>query len=407
MLRCRRIVLLFTFLIFFVTVVMAQKTPPSNTGTSGAGNTGTPSVTTTPAPRPSIPSIQQQPREQPRVTYLTGQVAYDDGTVPTESVSIERVCNGRARREGYTDSTGHFSLQLGRDLGFQDASIGSDIGFGPGTRASSAGPGIPNEGISERELIGCELRAVAPGAWSDVVILAGRHAMDDPNVGTIVLHRMGKVEGTRVSVTSMQAPKDAKKAFERARKAMAKQKWADAQHDLEKAVAVYPNYADSWLALGIALAAQQQPVDARKAFERAQTIDPKFMLPYFHLALLSVMEQDWTRVAELTDKALSLDAYEYPAAYYYNSMAYFYLKNLDKAEKSARTARRLDSQYQIPKIDLVLTSVLLQRQDYTAAAQQLREFLKHAPTGPDADRARVALADTEQRIASSPSQPKQ
>ena len=47
----------------------------------------------------------------------------DDGAPPPETVVIERVCNGNARAEGYTDRKGYFSIDLGMDRGvLQDAS---------------------------------------------------------------------------------------------------------------------------------------------------------------------------------------------------------------------------------------------------------------------------------------------
>src|SRR3569832_2201012 len=65
-----------------------------------------------------------------------------------------------------------------------------------------------------RNLTGCELRAAYPGATSESLQLTGRRAFDDPNVGTIVLRRMAKTGGSTVSLTSLQAPGNAKKAFE-------------------------------------------------------------------------------------------------------------------------------------------------------------------------------------------------
>src|ERR1017187_7984323 len=44
---------------------------------------------------------------------LSGRVMLEDGTAPTDSVVIERVCNGSARAEGYTDTHGYFVLQVG------------------------------------------------------------------------------------------------------------------------------------------------------------------------------------------------------------------------------------------------------------------------------------------------------
>ena len=77
-------------------------------------------------------------------------------------------------------------------------------------------------GVSERDLMGCELRATLAGFRSDIVSLNGRRAMDNPDVGVIILHRMANVEGFTYSGTSAFAPKDAKKAYDKGREAVKK-----------------------------------------------------------------------------------------------------------------------------------------------------------------------------------------
>ena len=100
-----------------------------------------------------------------RPILLSGKVLMDDGTPPPESVIIERGCNGVARPEGYTDSKGRFSFQLGQNSAMMpDASTGSDIGMA-GREGLGGGVGGPggfggmNRGISERDLVGCVIRA--------------------------------------------------------------------------------------------------------------------------------------------------------------------------------------------------------------------------------------------------------
>ena len=48
-----------------------------------------------------------------------------------------------------------------------------------------------------------------------MVSLSNIHYMDNPDIGTIILHRLGKVDGLTVSVVSALAPKDARKAYEK------------------------------------------------------------------------------------------------------------------------------------------------------------------------------------------------
>ena len=332
-----------------------------------------------------------------RIFPISGKILMDDGTVPPEPVAIERICNGVSRKEGNTDPKGNFNLQIGRDLGtLQDASVSA------GDLAAQK----PQEmGIAERDLWLCELRGSMTGTWSDVVSLAGHRYGDKADIGTIVLHRMGKVEGTKISVSNLQAPKDAKKAFEQGQKAFAASKWPEAQANLQEAVELYPGYAVAWVALGAVYSQQQRNDEARKAYERANAVDPNYLEPYFRLTLLSAQDQDWPKVAALTDKAIALDAYEFPNAYFYNAIAYFNLHDLDRAEKSARTGRKLDTRYRLPRIDYVLGLVLIQKQDYTGAAAALQAFVKNAPDDPDAATARTLLTQIQQQSAATTQKP--
>ena len=108
--------------------------------------------------------------------------------------------------------------------------------------------------------------------------------MDRPDLGTIVLRRYANVEGTTISMTSLQAPKEAKKAFDKGRKAIGKKKWAEAKLQLEKAVGLYPQYAAAWCDLGRTLEESGNIPEARKAYAQALTADTKFVTPYLQLA---------------------------------------------------------------------------------------------------------------------------
>jgi tetratricopeptide (TPR) repeat protein len=336
-----------------------------------------------------------------RPVFLSGKVMVDDGTPPPETVVIERVCNGVTRPEAYTDSKGHFSFQLGQNTGavMADASVGSgwDGMGGSGMMGSSRSGmgGDVRDGFTERQLQGCEIRAALPGYRSDVISLAQHRAFDNPELGVIVLHRMGKVEGRIISATNLAAPKDARKALEKAQDALKKKKLEEAEKQLQKAVEIYPKYATAWFELGRLQEGRNQAEAARLSYRRALEADPKFITPYLHVALLAAREQKWKDVAEATDRALQLDPYDYPQAYFYNSVANFNLQNLDAAEKSAREAKKLDTEHRIPKVEHLLGVILAQRRDYTGAAEQMRTYLKMAPRAQDADAVRKQLADIE------------
>jgi tetratricopeptide (TPR) repeat protein len=316
----------------------------------------------------------------------------DDGTPPPTGVQIERVCGMTVRTEGYTNQKGQFSFQLGQNqqmmLDASQSSVG-DIG-----NMSRGGQG----GISERELNGCEVRANLPGFRSDVVMLAGRRSMDNPDVGIIVLHRLAKVEGFTFSGTSINAPKEATKAYEKGSQAAKKKKWKDAEEQLRKAVDAYPKYAVAWYELGTVYHQQNNVPQAREAYQNAIKADEKYVSPYAQLARIEGAEQKWPNVAELTAKVIRLNPYFSPDMYYISAVANFNLQKLDVAEDHAREASKMDPQQRNPRISQLLGLLLAQKEAYPEAAENMRAFLKRVPDGPDAENVKKQLAEVERRM---------
>lgn len=381
------------------------------TGTTGStgSSTGTitaPSTTTT---RPTTPTTPTQPSGQPQPIFLTGRVMIDDGTAPTESVTIERVCHGQPHAEGYTDTKGYFSIQLFQANSgvLQDASEDPTVrsgmggmGGGIGQVGGASSPSNSGTLTQERLLLDCELRAKAAGFRSQSIMLANRRAMDPPDVGVILLHRnSGSEEGSTVSAVSLAAPKDAHKAYTKGLELLKKTKTGDALASFERAVEVYPHYAAAWYEIGRIELAAGDNAAAHHALEQAVQSDPKFVLPYLELSNLELRAQKWQALADVTDKIIKLNSFDYPQAFYYNAAANYYLKNLDKAEKNAREADRLDTRHEIPKNLHLLGVILAQRQDYAGAAEKFRAYLQLAPDADDAATVRKQLAQVETALA--------
>jgi tetratricopeptide (TPR) repeat protein len=346
--------------------------------------------------------------QQNRPIFLSGKVMMDDGTPPPEQVVIERVCNGIVRPEGYTDSKGRFSFQLGQNQHMMgDASIGSDAMNGPmgmpgrGGSMMGGGFGGSGRGISERDLMGCEIRANLAGFRSQVVNLSGRRAMDNPDLGTIVLQRLAKVEGFTFSATSAYAPKNAKKAYEKGVKAKNKKKWADAEENLQKAVTEYDKYAAAWYELG-AVYQQQSKIDqAREAYLSSIKADEKYVTPYAQLARLSGVEKKWQETADYAARVVRLNPYFSPEIYYLNAIAHLNMNKLDAAEENAREAVKMDPDGRNPRLNHLLGIVLAQKAVYPEAAENMRAFLKRVPEGPEAETVKKQLAEIERLMGGS------
>jgi tetratricopeptide (TPR) repeat protein len=355
--------------------------------------------------------------------FLSGRVVTEDGQPPPEPARIERVCNGNPHGEGFTDSQGYFSIQLGNASGSVVYDASENSGFstmGMSGTSGASGPsgmsGIGNQqqssnlgsggAMMDRWLENCDLQARVGGYRSQTVSLAGRRPMDNPDIGVILLHRLGPNEsGTVVSASSLAAPKDARKAYDKGLESARKGKPDEALKSFEKAVAVYPGYAIAWCELGRIQVARSQIDSARESFDRASKADPKYVEPYLQLSLLAMRQQKWVELADLSDKAGKLDSFDYPQLFFFNAVANYSLHNLDTAEKSIQQAEHLDTRHQYPQIAHLHGVILIQRQDYPAAAERLRAYLKLAPNANDGDRVRAQLVEIEKVTAQNPAGP--
>lgn len=345
---------------------LGGNTNPTNPGGLGGNNPTNPGRSPFPGQDPMdrnrFPDMQQN-----RPIFISGKVMLADGTPPPDSVTIERVCNGTVRPEGYTNSKGHFSIELGRNNAIMaDASTsgGLDDGlFGRSTMGGNRNTGFGGQGagISERDLMGCEIRANLPGFRADVVNLSGRRFMDNPDIGTIILHRLANVEGFTFSMTTAMAPKEAKKSYEKGLDLIKKKKLPEALVEIEKATAAYPKYAIAWFDQGRLYEMQQRPGDAQKAFEAAIAADPKYVKPYVNLAMIHGTKKDWEKTAEVSAKGIKLNPFEYPQLHYVNAVSNLNLGKLDDAEKSATEAGKLDSRKQLSQLGQLLGAISSQR----------------------------------------------
>jgi hypothetical protein len=300
------------------------------------------------------------------------------GALP-EPVPIERVCNGTVRREGYADIKGQFEFQLGLNLTFQDASE-NDSRIVPNSQSRSG-----NNGQRPLDLNGCELRAVLAGYQSSVVIL--RTTGGDTwqyEVGTIFLKRIGNAPGTTISVTSIAAPRDAMRAYEKAQKIKA-EKPAEAEKELNKAVKIYPQFAAAWTLLGDIHRERNEFDAARTEYARAIATDPQFVNPSYGLTMIAAQEKKWDDAIRLSDQVIKLNSAAYPLVYFLNAAANYNLQNFGAAEDSAKKFKALDTQHSHPDVCLLLSYVFSARQDYAAAAREIREYLALSPNSPDAE----------------------
>jgi len=379
------------------------------TGGSTSGTRGTPTLPTMGTTPTTPATTSTTPTMAPPPIFISGRVMVDDGTPPDQSVVIERVCGSSVHAEGFTDSKGYFGInvQFGNSpmqassqaAGLEDASENTDYGMHV-PMGSTAGTGAASQQSgpmgTDMRLASCDLRAKLAGYQSQTVSLVDHRALDNPDIGVILLHRLiGPVGGTTVSASLLAVPKDARKAFEKGQEAAKKEKIDNAIKDYSKAVELYPKFAMAWCEMGILQAGHGADEDARKSFNEAVKADPKYVTPYLQLSLLEMSGRRWQPLADVTAQAIKLDSFSYPIAHFFNAVANFNLGNLGPAELEARQTEKLDSRHEFPRASQLLGLILAQRHDYLGAVDELRTYLKLAPNSPEAPEVRAQLEQVE------------
>jgi cytochrome c-type biogenesis protein CcmH/NrfG len=310
--------------------------------------------------------------------YLAGNVKVAGGALPWEPIPLNVMCAGKTRYTSITDPKGNFLI----------------------APTSADAPAVGSTEVKPKfavQFVGCDVQAALAGFDSSSLTIVNHNMLDDPNIGTITLKREEGSAGTAVSSTTASAPKDAMKAFEKARTEWLDQKPDKAQKDLEKAVQVYPQFAEAWYQLG-KIQETSKPQDAASSFSKAIAADPKFILPYDHLAPIAAQAGKWQDVVDNTAHALELNPRGTPQTWYYNALGNFKLGKADVAAASATKALAMDPLHTAPNTEQLLAVILAGKGDYAGALQHLRNCLTYVPAGPNADLIKQQIAQLETAV---------
>jgi tetratricopeptide (TPR) repeat protein len=352
------------------------------------------------AARGQNPGQSQIDKSAERVVFFTGNVMLDDGSPPADAVRIEKVCDGRASFEAWTDEKGHFGFKVSptvNDVSTGDASLpAAQRGeLNKAINASSTQYSMPITSA----LRNCELRAVLSGYRSESVSMALKSTMDSARVGTIVLHPLSRASSLVVSTTTLQAPSNARKAYERGLEAMRAEKWDAAAAEFGKAVKVYPKFAVAWYQLGLARQSRNNAAGAVEAWKEAQKNDPRYVKPYENLTLAADRRGDWAESEKYSHLWIQLDPEDFPGAYLFNAVANARLNKPEEAERTAREGLRLDKDQKIPRMSYVLGLILMVKKEYVESAKCFRKYLELAPNANDAAIVRQQLSKLEELAA--------
>ena len=381
----------FTLLLLFCLFVPPGWAQESGGGNSGGGDSGDGQGSSNSGSGRSQSRSRRNPQFQ-RPVFLSGQVVLDDGSAPSEQVTVDLVCQGTVLRQVHTSSGGIFSFQLNAGRGPQgafqpfDASVSSSQYGDPlssslgGANSGPFGSDMSLARTDSLNLSACELIAELPGFQSDLIALGLRRALDNPDVGLLVLHRKVIPASGTVSLKTLAAPKEATKAFEKAGKELRKKKFnlSKATTELKRAVEIYPEFAAAWQLLGEVRLRQRALAAGRDAFERALAADSQFALPLLSLAAINLDEQRWEEVVERSNQALEINP-RLARAHYFKALAESSLGNQNEAEEAALWVQNSTSSEDYPATHYILGWAQSRKGNFEAAAAEYRKFIEIQP----------------------------
>jgi tetratricopeptide (TPR) repeat protein len=203
---------------------------------------------------------------------------------------------------------------------------------------------------------------------------------------------------TSASVRQLLAPGKARKLFAKADELFQKQQLSQSREQVEKALQVFPDYAEALTLHGI-LNLQDNKVDeARADLEKAIKDDGSYAMGYIVLGTTYNVAHQWDDAVRVLERGIAL----MPSSW----QAYFELsKALLAKGQFAAALRQIDKAFQLgppnySAIHLVRAHTLLGLKDYNQATLELEQFLGASPDGPDSARARDTLSQVRAFMAS-------
>ena len=309
---------------------------------------------------------------------LLGKLAVEGEPLPWEPLLVTVTCDGKVAYTTQSDAKGNFGIY-----------------------AVTLPGALGKQGDSQRQMEthfeGCVVEGNVSGFRSTAITITRHMLRDDPEIGTLMLTRIGRGSATTLSRTTETAPPKAIKFFEKARAEMLQHNPSDAERDLQKALEIYPGFADAWLQLG-KLQAATDPQAARDSFSKAIAADPAFVLPYEQLAALAAQNGNWQEVLDKTNHVTQLYPEGTPQNWYLNALANYQVGKPKTAEASANKCLALDPRHTVLNTEQLLAVILARKGDYAGAVDHLRSSLQYIPPGPNADLVKQQIAQLEKRI---------
>jgi tetratricopeptide (TPR) repeat protein len=198
-----------------------------------------------------------------------------------------------------------------------------------------------------------------------------------------------------VAAADLNIPESARKEFDKANQFVTKENWQRAIERLNKAITIYPQYAQAYNNLGVAYGHLGDRVRNIEALQKAISLNDHFAAAYLNLARVAIVDRDFPQAEVLLNKATAIDPTD---AQILSALANMELLN-HHYEQALATCRRAHSTARgvHAVVHYVAARIFEQENRPLDAVAELRVFLSEEQSGPRADAARKEMITLQQR----------
>jgi tetratricopeptide repeat protein len=206
-----------------------------------------------------------------------------------------------------------------------------------------------------------------------------------------------------VAASVLKVPDNARKEFERGSRLLNEKKDFDRSiAAFQRAIKLYPGYADAYFLMGTAQMQTSAASGAEASLRKAIALDARFIAPYYPLALLLFAQQRYAEEKELLLEAQKLDAIDWRWPFEL-ARCLAQQSQWEGALRYGVTAS--GSANAPPKVHLLVADIYANSGRPREAVAELELFAKLDPKSPYMGRVREVLPILRQRSAASASSP--
>lgn len=197
-----------------------------------------------------------------------------------------------------------------------------------------------------------------------------------------------------VSVTDLNIPDKARKEFEKASSLIAKQDWDKALEHLNRAVAIFPQFADAYNNLAVVYARLGQRDHERESLQKALSLNDHLLPALTNLASMDLVDRNLPEAETLLNRATAIDPRDVPSL---ALLAKIELLN-QHYDAAVATCHKVHLMPHAPQsmVHYVAARALEAEHRVMEAMSELKTFLDEQPSGPGADLAKKEMAMLEQ-----------